>query len=122
MTITTFSFKQMIDNINSNFENVKNLLKLYLKNPNDKNIHDLRKSIRRLNAAYYALPKKYRKNKPIKHYVNLGQNLFKLNSQIRDYDIFLEKIDGHNGFNKKNNPLKDKFNKKKNFSSKLLKR
>ncbi|HJT85491.1 MAG TPA: CHAD domain-containing protein [Nitrososphaeraceae archaeon] len=122
MTITTFSSKQTIDKINTNFENVKNLLKLYLKNPNDKNIHDLRKSIRRLNAAYYALPKKYRKNRPIKNYVNLGQDLFKSNSQIRDYDIFLEKMDGHNGFNKKNNPLKDKIQQEKEFQLEIAKK
>jgi CHAD domain-containing protein len=122
MSISSFSSKPMINQINNNFENVKNLLKLYLKNPNEKNIHDLRKSIRRLNAAYSALPKKYRKNKPIKNYINLGKDLFKSNSQIRDYDIFLEKIDGHDGFNKKNNTLKDKIQQEKKFQLEIAKK
>jgi CHAD domain-containing protein len=86
----------MILQVNNNFENFKNILNLYLKNPNDKNIHDLRKSIRRLDSAYYSLPKKFRKNKPIKNYVNHSKDLFKSNSQVRDYDIFLEKINSHN--------------------------
>lgn len=122
MNMSSFSSKQMINQINSNFKSMKNLLKLYLKNPNEKNIHDLRKSIRRLNAAYFALPKKYRKNKSIKNYINLGKDLFKSNSQIRDYDIFIEKIDGHNGFNKKNTTLKEKIQQEKKFQLEIAKK
>jgi CHAD domain-containing protein len=97
-------------------KNVKNILKLYLQNPNDKNIHDLRKSIRRLDAAYYAIPKKFRKNKTIKNYVNLGKDLFKSNTKVRDYDVFLKKLDNHNDANKKNNNLKNKIEQDKNYS------
>lgn len=118
----SFSSKQMINQINNNFENVKNILKLYLKDPDDKNIHDLRKSIRRLDAAYYALPKKYRKNKTIKNYVNLSKDLFKSNNQVRDYDIFLEKLDGHGGSNKKNNNLKDKIEQDMKFQLEIAKK
>jgi CHAD domain-containing protein len=113
MNVYSFSSKQLINQINDNFENVKNILKLYLQNTNDKNIHDLRKSIRRLDAAYYALPKKYRKNRPIKNYLNLSKDLFKSNTQVRDYDIFLKKLDGHNDLNKKNSNLKDKIEQDK---------
>ncbi|MGZ5511355.1 MAG: hypothetical protein ACXWFC_12915, partial [Nitrososphaeraceae archaeon] len=63
MQTYSFSSKQMILQVNNNFENFKNILTLYLKNPSDKNIHDLRKSSRRLDSAYYSLPKKFRKNK-----------------------------------------------------------
>lgn len=122
MNVYSFSSKQMINHINDNFENVKNMLKLYLKNPNDKNVHDIRKSIRRLDAAYYALPKKYRKNKTIKNYVNLSKDLFKSNNQVRDYDIFLEKLDGHNDSNKKNNNLKDKIEQDMKFQLEIAKR
>ena len=62
MKAYSFSSKQMILQVNNNFETFKNILNLYLKNPNGKNIHDLRKSIRRLDSAYYSLPKKFRKN------------------------------------------------------------
>ena len=107
MKTYSISSKQMIIQVNNNFENFKNILNLYLKNPNGKNIHDLRKSIRRLDSAYYSLPKKFRKNKPIKNYVNHSKDLFKSNSQVRDYDIFLEKINSHNSSNNNKNNLKD---------------
>jgi CHAD domain-containing protein len=113
MKTYSISSKQMIIQVNNNFENFKNILNLYLKNPNGKNIHDLRKSIRRLDSAYYSLPKKFRKNKPIKNYVNHSKDLFKSNSQVRDYDIFLEKINSHNSANNKNNNLKDQIEQNK---------
>lgn len=113
MKTYSISSKQMIIQVNNNFENFKNILNLYLKNPNGKNIHDLRKSIRRLDSAYYSLPKKFRKNKPIKNYVNHSKDLFKSNSQVRDYDIFLEKINSHNSTNNKNNNLKDQIEQNK---------
>lgn len=113
MKTYSISSKQMIIQVNNNFENFKNILNLYLKNPNGKNIHDLRKSIRRLDSAYYSLPKKFRKNKPIKNYVNHSKDLFKSNSQVRDYDIFLEKINSHNSTNNKNNNLKDHIEQNK---------
>src|ERR671913_260338 len=113
MKTYSISSKQMIVQVNNNFENFKNILNLYLKNPNGKNIHDLRKSIRRLDSAYYSLPKKFRKNKPIKNYVNHSKDLFKSNSQVRDYDIFLEKINSHNSINNKNNNLKDQIEQNK---------
>src|SRR6187200_2025561 len=103
MKTHSISSKQMIIQINNNFENFKKILTLYLKNPNDKNIHDLRKSVRRLDSAYYSLPKKFRKTKPLKNYVNQSKDLFKSNSQVRDYDIFLEKINSHNSSNNNNN-------------------
>jgi CHAD domain-containing protein len=113
MSVYSFSSKQIINQINNNFENVRNILKHYLQTSNGKNIHDLRKSIRRQEAAYYALPKKYRKNKTIKNYIDLSKDLFKSNTQVRDYDIFLEKLDGHNDLNKKNSDLKNKIEQDK---------
>jgi CHAD domain-containing protein len=120
----SFSSKQMILQVNTNFDNFKSILNLYLKNPNDKNIHDLRKSIRRLDSAYYSLPKKFRKNKPIKNYVNHSKDLFKSNSQVRDYDIFLEKINSHNGSNNKNkdNNLKDYIEQNKKIQLETAKK
>lgn len=122
MKTYSISSKQMIVQVNNNFENFKNILNLYLKNPNGKNIHDLRKSIRRLDSAYYSLPKKFRKNKPIKNYVNHSKDLFKSNSQVRDYDIFLEKINNHNSTNNKNNNLKDQIEQNKKIQLETAKK
>src|SRR5919112_733054 len=113
MKTYSISSKQMIIQINNNFENFKNILNLYLKNPNDKNIHGLRKSIRRLDSVYYSLPKNFRKNKPIKNYVNHSKDLFKSNSQVRDYDIFLEKLNRYNSSNNKNNNLTNQIEQNK---------
>lgn len=122
MQTYSFSSKQMILQVNNNFENFKNILTLYLKNPSDKNIHDLRKSSRRLDSAYYSLPKKFRKNKPIKNYVNHSKDLFKSNSQVRDCDIFLEKINSHNSSNNKNNNLKDQIEQNKKIQLETAKK
>lgn len=124
-TMKTYSFssKQMILQVNNNFETFKNILNLYLKNPNGKNIHDLRKSIRRLDSAYYSLPKKFRKNKLIKNYINHSKDLFKSNSQVRDYDIFLEKINNHNrSNNSKNNNLIDQIEQNKKIQLETAKK
>jgi CHAD domain-containing protein len=112
----------MILQVNNNFENFKNILTLYLKNPSDKNIHDLRKSSRRLDSAYYSLPKKFRKNKPIKNYVNHSKDLFKSNSQVRDCDIFLEKINSYNSSNNKNSYLKDQIEQNKKIQLETAKK
>ncbi len=123
MKTYSFSSKQMILQVNNNFETFKNILNLYLKNPNGKNIHDLRKSIRRLDSAYYSLPKKFRKNKSIKNYINHSKDLFKSNSQVRDYDIFLEKINSHNrSNNSKNNNLIDQIEQNKKIQLETAKK
>ena len=123
MKTYSFSSKQMILQVNNNFETFKNILNLYLKNPNGKNIHDLRKSIRRLDSAYYSLPKKLRKNKSIKNYINHSKDLFKSNSQVRDYDIFLEKINSHNrSNNSKNNNLIDQIEQNKKIQLETAKK
>ena len=82
----------IINRINKNFSRIRNILSLYLKNPNKKNIHDIRKSIRRADSAYMILPKKYRKKKRFVKYIGTSKKFFKVNSKIRDYDIYLEKV------------------------------
>ena len=59
----------------------------YIANPNDENIHDIRVSIRRLEAAHRVLPKSVRKQGKIKGYVKQAKELFKVNAKIRDFDI-----------------------------------
>ena len=78
--------------LNENLQRVNGRIKKYLKNPKEKNIHDIRTSIRRLNAAYSTLPKKYRTGSSMSAYILSCKELFKINSEIRDLDIIYEKL------------------------------
>ena len=91
---------KIIDRINKDFSKINILLNGYLKNPYVKNIHDIRKSIRRGESAYFTLPKKYRKKKNIRNFKDQSKRFFKINSQIRDYDIYLQKIENYRKINK----------------------
>ena len=88
---------------NTNFSRIQNILSSYLKNANEKNIHDIRKSIRRADSAYMILPKKYRKKKRFVKYIETSKKFFKVNSKIRDYDIFLDKVQKYMEISKNNN-------------------
>ena len=78
--------------LNENLQRVNSRIKKYLKDPKAKNIHDIRTSIRRLNAAYSTLPKKYRTGSSMSAYILSCKELFKINSEIRDLDIIYEKL------------------------------
>ena len=65
----------------------------YINDPNEKNIHDIRTSIRRFNAAVSTLPRKYREEPLLLEYSKIANKLFKLNSEIRDSDIILIKLE-----------------------------
>lgn len=80
-----------------NILRVSNKLNDYITNPDEKNIHDIRTSIRRLDACYKTLPKKIQNKKQVKTYVDKSRDLFKINSQIRDFDVITDLI-------RKNNP------------------
>jgi CHAD domain-containing protein len=80
-----------IDNYIHNVQKVDKRLDEYIKDPNKDNIHDIRTAIRRLEASYSASPKQIRR-KRMKKYVDSSKHLFKLNSEIRDFDIILEKL------------------------------
>jgi len=80
-----------------NISRVSNKLNDYITNPDEKNIHDIRTSIRRLDVCYKTLPKKIRNKKQVKTYVDKSRDLFKINSQIRDFDVITDLI-------RKNNP------------------
>jgi CHAD domain-containing protein len=68
----------------------------YVKNSNEKNIHDIRTSLRRFNAAFLVLPKRYRKKGCLlSDYNQLGNKFFQVNSEIRDMDIIHEKLNGY---------------------------
>ncbi len=65
----------------------------YLNDPNVNNIHDIRISIRRMEAAYRILPKSNRKCEDLQNYVKQAKTLFKINTQIRDFDIIRGKLE-----------------------------
>ena len=87
--------KEFVASSKRNVSRVNNRLDDYLKNSNEKNIHDIRTAVRRLDSSYKALPQNMRKKNKIKQYVSKCKDLFRLNSKIRDYDIITEKIQQH---------------------------
>ena len=80
------------DNCTQNIRRIHTKLDKYLENPTADNIHHMRTSLRRLQATYQSSSKQIRKKKKIKEFVRIGKKLFKINSNIRDIDIILEKL------------------------------
>lgn len=78
--------------LDENLHRVNNRVNKYLNDPNEKQIHDIRTAIRRLEAAFLTLPKNYRKRTPLSEYVLTCKELFKVNSEIRDFDIIYQKL------------------------------
>ncbi len=87
--LTTKNFAAKIE---ENIKRVESRDSDYIKDSNETNIHDIRTAVRRLDASYKSLPKKLRRNNRISKYMRTSKRLFKLNSQIRDYDIIGEKL------------------------------
>ena len=88
--------KEFIDICERNISRVNNKLDDYLTHQDEKNIHDIRTSVRRLDACYQTLPKKLRGRKQMEKFVKKSKDLFKINSQIRDFDIITELIGKNN--------------------------
>jgi len=84
--------KQFITRMEENIKRVDNRVNDYIQDSNENNIHDIRTAIRRLDASFRALPKKLQRKNRICKYVKTSKRLFKINSQIRDYDIICEKL------------------------------
>ncbi len=82
--------------LSENLQTVSNRINKYLKKSNAKQIHDVRTSIRRLDATFSTLPKKYRNGSALSDYVLQCKELFKINSEIRDFDIITELIGKNN--------------------------
>ena len=91
--------------LHENLERVNNRLNKYIKDPKAKNIHDIRTSIRRLNAAFSTLPKKYRTGSSMTTYILSCKELFKINSEIRDLDIIYEKLQKYPSSNQRNSVI-----------------
>lgn len=78
--------------MHENLQRLDNKTSSYIKNSNEKNIHDIRTSIRRFNASFLTLPKRYRKEYVLSDYNQLANQFFKVNSEIRDIDIIRGKL------------------------------
>lgn len=85
--------KSYIKNFQKIVKKIINKLDDYLDDPTEENIHDIRIAIRRLQAAYRILPKKIRRQAKFQNYINQSILLFKINTEIRDFDIITSKLD-----------------------------
>lgn len=97
LTLLVFLIK-----LHENLKRVENKTNSYIKNSNEKNIHDVRTSIRRFNASFLPLPKRYRKGCLLSDYNQLANEFFKVNSEIRDIDIIHEKLKNHTETDQRN--------------------
>lgn len=93
--------------LSENLQSVHNRINKYLKKPNAKQIHDIRTSIRRLDASFSTLPKRYRNGSSLSKYVLQCKELFKINSEIRDFDIIIEKLQKYPSSGQKDNIIED---------------
>ncbi len=101
------------DNYDHNVQKAGKRVEEYAKDPNEENIHDIRTAIRRLEASYRSSPKQLQKKK-IKKYVGISKCLFKLNSEIRDLDIILEKLSNEGQISEQQlEPIKKSLEKEK---------
>lgn len=66
-------------------------LENYLNKQGEKEIHDLRTSIRRLESAYIIFPDSF-KRKKTDNFVSAYKSLFKKNSIVRDFDIIIKTL------------------------------
>ncbi|MGN6632743.1 MAG: CHAD domain-containing protein [Nitrososphaeraceae archaeon] len=84
--------KHFASKMDENIKRVESRDSDYIKDSNETNIHDIRTAVRRLDATYKSLPRKLRRKNRVSKYMATSKRLFKLNSQIRDYDIIGEKL------------------------------
>lgn len=67
-------------------------IKAYLRDPNAENVHRLRTSTRRLQAAFALLPKTTRKETKAQKAMARIKKLMRVNASVRDQDIILAKL------------------------------
>ena len=64
--------------LHESIERLNSRTSAYIKNPNEKHIHDVRTSIRRFNSTFLSLPKKYRDGPMLlSEYNQIANKLFK---------------------------------------------
>lgn len=115
MTALSISPKSFITKLQENTKRVDKRVSDYLAHSNEANIHDIRTAIRRVDASFRSLPKKISKKGKVYDYALLTKQLFKINSQVRDYDIIygkLEKYSSEPVYTKLTEALKKRRNAK----------
>jgi len=85
-------FNSFSKKFQKNHKKMSTILENYLKNPNEKNIHDIRVAIRRLDASMNILPKILQNKNKLRKLHSTYKKFFKTNSKIRDVDIISQKI------------------------------
>ena len=93
MNTLSISSKSFITKLQENTKRVDKRVSDYLADSNEANIHDIRTAIRRVDASFRSLPKKISKKGKVYDYASLSKRLFKINSQVRDYDIIYGKLE-----------------------------
>ena len=93
MNTLSISSKSFITKLQENTKRVDKRVSDYLNDSNEPNIHDIRTAIRRVDASFRSLPKKISKKGKVYDYASLSKQLFKINSQVRDYDIIYGKLE-----------------------------
>jgi len=84
------SFLKKFEEITENFCHKTDA---YVSEPSDENIHDIRVAIRRLESAHRIFPKTVKTRTGIRNYVKNAKMLFKLNAEIRDFDIICARLE-----------------------------
>lgn len=87
-----FKTERYFEQFNKNLTKTSERLSAYLQDTNEKNVHDVRTSIRRLDAAFKILPKKTRQKTKMSKFASGLRKFFKTNNQIRDFDIISQKL------------------------------
>jgi CHAD domain-containing protein len=93
MNALSISSKPFVKTLQGNMQRVDKRVNDYLADSNEGNIHGIRTAIRRVDASFRPLPKNVRKKNRTYNYATISKRLFKINSQIRDYDIIYGKLE-----------------------------
>lgn len=93
MNALSISSKPFVKTLQENMQRVDKRVNDYLADSNEGNIHDIRTAIRRVDASFMSLPKNVRKKNRAYNYTTVSKRLFKINSQVRDYDIIYGKLE-----------------------------
>jgi CHAD domain-containing protein len=74
-----------------NAKRVKKRLAQYMAEPeNEEKVHDVRTSLRRLEASFLVMPKRFRRRN--RKQMDAHKQFFRANSAVRDYDIIMGRI------------------------------
>lgn len=90
-----FKTEYYFEQFNKNLTKTSERLSAYIQDSNEKNVHDIRTTIRRLDAAFKILPKKTKQKTKTKKFTSEIREFFKANNQIRDFDIISQKLISH---------------------------